>query len=265
MGKRFVRICLTVALCGLLETVSMGDEVVLPSQDSFHLILLAGQSNMAGRGDMEGPRVESNPQVLALDKEGRWVVAKDPLHWDKSVAGVGLGLSFAREYLKDHPGVTIGLIPAACGGSPISSWEAGAYFDQTDSHPYDDALKRVSRATQDGTLKGVLWHQGESDSHEGLSDLYEAKLEGLIKRFRVEWDREDLPVILGQLGQFEVKWGKHIEEVNRATKRVAKRLEHVGFVSSKNLESKGDALHFSSAALQEFGKRYYGRFKRASR
>ena len=46
------------------------------------------------------------------------LVQVDPVHWDKPSAGVGLARSFAVEYLKHHPGASVGFIPAACGGSP---------------------------------------------------------------------------------------------------------------------------------------------------
>ena len=92
----------------------------LPGKDDFHLFLLAGQSNMAGRGAIEAEDQVPHPRVLALNAAGEWVPAVAPLHWDKSVAGVGLGRSFGIALAEAEPDITIGLIPAACGGSPIA-------------------------------------------------------------------------------------------------------------------------------------------------
>jgi hypothetical protein len=217
---------------------------------------------MAGRGEVSGADRKVNPRILALNSDGEWQHAIDPIHWDKPVAGVGLARSFAEEYLKDHPGVTVGFIPAACGGSPISTWLPGAFFDQTNSHPYDDAISRTKNAVMSGALKGILWHQGESDCHPGLAEVYETALTELLARFRTELNAKNLPIVLGQLGQFEVSpWGEHTREVDAATQRIAAASTLVGFVSSEGLDCKDDGIHFDSAALHEFGKRYYAVFR----
>lgn len=191
--------------------------IKLPAKENFHLFLLAGQSNMAGRGIVTEEDKIIHPRILALSKEGKWVPAVDPIHYDKSVAGVGLGKSFALALVEKNPNITIGLIPAACGGSPISTWEPGGYHAQTKSHPYDDALTRTKRVLQVGTLKGILWHQGESDCKEGLALVYQDKLTALINRFRSEFKINDLPFIIGQLGQFpQSPWNEHKHVVNDA-------------------------------------------------
>ncbi|MBC2602229.1 hypothetical protein H5P30_10610 [Puniceicoccus vermicola] len=73
----------------------------------------------------------------------------------------------------------------------------GGYHDQTDSYPYDDAIVRMRLAMEMGTLKGILWHQGESDSRSGRAEEYEAHLRELFERFREEFDDPDLPILVG--------------------------------------------------------------------
>ena len=135
-------------------------------REKFHLFLLVGQSNMAGRGKVaEGDR-KPHPRVLMLSREKKWVPAVDPMHFDKPrMVGVGLGRTFGIAVAEGDPGIHVGLIPCAVGGSPIRSWEPGGYHGQTKSHPWDDSLARARAALRDGTLKGILWHQGESDSN----------------------------------------------------------------------------------------------------
>lgn len=232
----------------------------LTQKADLHLFLLAGQSNMAGRGTVaELTPAEAAPdqRILSLNTEMIWQPAVDPVHWDKSGAGVGLGKFFARVVADQAPGITIGLVPAACGGSPISVWEPGKFFDQTKSHPYDDALARARRAMQDGTLKAILWHQGESDAYPRSSGQYEQRLEALIARFRADLGAPELPFILGQLGQFPGRpWDEHRHEVDRASRAVAARLKNVRYVSSEELVATRDNLHFETAALRVFGHRY---------
>jgi hypothetical protein len=228
----------------------------------LHLFLLVGQSNMAGRGQVEPADRVPIPHVFSLDAHGEWVPAVDPLHWDKPIAGVGLARSFAVEYLKRHPGANVGFIPAACGGSPISTWLPGAYFDGTSSHPYDDALARARKALSRGTLKGILWHQGESDRSPSLAPHYEAALTDLIGRFRRELQAPGVPFVIGQLGQFAGAgpWDASGLEVDRAQRSVAVKVPFSAFVSSDQLTSHADNLHFDAASLREFGKRYAAAF-----
>jgi hypothetical protein len=233
----------------------------IPAKKNFHLFLLAGQSNMAGRGIIEDEDKVAHPRVLMLNEDREWVPAVAPIHFDKKVAGVGLGKSFAVTLAENNPDITIGLIPAACGGSPISSWEPGGYHHQTKSPPYDDAISRTRSALKDGVLKGILWHQGESDCKPGLSDVYQKKLAELIKRFRSDLRIKDLPVIIGQLGKFADKpWSAERIEVDKAHQSIARSMDGVGFVTSEDLTPNEDIVHFDTPSLRIFGKRYAQNF-----
>ncbi|MHC4626508.1 MAG: sialate O-acetylesterase [Planctomycetota bacterium] len=232
-------------------------QVRLPSRENFHLFLLAGQSNMAGRGIISAEDKEVHPRVFMLSKDGKWEPAIDPIHYDKKVAGVGLGKSFALSLAQINTDISIGLVPAACGGSPISSWEPGGYHDQTKSHPYDDAIKRVRHAMKDGAIKGILWHQGESDCTAGRAPEYEEKLRKLINRFRKVLNAGSVPFIIGQLGRFpERPWNDQKKLVNEAHISLSKEMPLVGFVSSDGLSCKQDKIHFDSDSLRRFGRRY---------
>jgi hypothetical protein len=230
----------------------------LPERARVHLFLLVGQSNMAGRGDIEPADKEPIANVVALDAAGEWVPAVEPLHWDKPSAGAGLGRAFAVEYAKTHPGITVGLIPAACGGSPIASWEPGKYFEDTKSHPYDDALARARRAMTSGSLQGILWHQGESDRSAERAPLHERALAALIDRFRHDLQAPSVPFVIGQLGQFPGAgpWDEFARAVDRAQRDVVARVPFTAFVSSDGLTSKPDNLHFDARSLRELGQRY---------
>lgn len=224
-------------------------------KDNFRLFLLAGQSNMAGRGEVTGADREPHPRILMLAKDGSWQPAVDPVHYDKKQAGVGLARSFAMELVARDENVVIGLVPAACGGSPISSWTPGGYHDQTDSHPYDDAIARTKRAMEDGTLAGILWHQGESDSRPQRAAHYKDRLIGLVSRFRSELG--DVPFIIGQLGRFQGKpWTDGRRQVDMAQREASVEIPLSGFVSSEGLTAKSDNTHFNRESLIEFGQRY---------
>lgn len=233
----------------------------LPS-GKVELFLLAGQSNMAGRGivgELSAEDAAPHARVWALNRDGAWQPAVDPVHWDKPGSGVGPGKFFGRIIAAREPGVIVGLIPTACGGSPISTWLPGVYWEQTKSNPWDDSIARAKRAMKDGTLKAILWHQGEGDSNAKNASLYEARLTDLIARFRKELNAPDLPFIIGQLGHFEAEgsaWSAAKTEVDRAQKAVAAKMPRVYFISSEGLVSRGDKLHFSTASQKVMGERY---------
>ena len=229
----------------------------LPDREHFHLFLLAGQSNMAGRGKVAEEDRVVHPRVFTLDKNNAWVPAVDPIHFDKSVAGVGLGRTFGITVADADPDICVGLIPCAVGGSPISSWQPGGYHEQTKSHPYDDARARVQVAMQRGTLLGILWHQGESDSNASKAAVYEEKLHALIARFRDEFGLPEVPFLAGQLGIFEERpWSDERRLVDAALRTLPEKVPHTAFVPSKGLRPNDDLIHFDAPSLREFGKRY---------
>ncbi len=265
MARRLLT--LVVLLPILACSFAMADDspgVKLPKKANFHLFLLIGQSNMAGRGKVADEDRVPNPRVLMLTKGNKWAAAVDPLHFDKpKIVGVGVGRTFGIEIASDDPDVTIGLIPCAVGGSPISSWEPGAFYRPTNSHPYDDALRRAKVALQAGTLKGILWHQGESDSKPPLAEAYEQKLHALIARLRNELHAASVPFIAGQLGQFEERpWDEHRKLVNAAHQSLSTKVARAAFVNSNGLAHKGDEVHFDAASYRELGRRYAAAYRK---
>jgi hypothetical protein len=230
----------------------------LPSKERFHLFLLVGQSNMAGRGIVTPDDKTPNPRVLTLNRAGEWEPAVDPIHFDKPAAvGVGLGRTFGIAIAEATPGVTIGLIPCAVGGSPIDAWQPGVFYPPTKSHPWDDALRRAKLALQFGTLKGILWHQGESDSNAALAPTYEAKLHDVIARLRTELRAPNAPFLAGQLGRFsDSPWSEFKQRIDEVHRSLPRKIPHTAFVSSEGLKHKGDKVHFDADSYRELGRRY---------
>lgn len=223
----------------------------LPAKEKFHLYLLIGQSNMAGRGKVDAESQPNDPRLLVFNREGKWAVAADPLHWDKPSAGVGLGLAFAKAMAAAQPGVTIGLIPCAVGGTPLKRWQKGGDL-------YEVAVARAKAASASGTLAGALWHQGESDSGKAdTASSYRERFEQMLKDLRADLGAKDLSVVAGELGEFHVKRvGANSQAINDALHAVAAALPRTACVDAKELKHGGDNLHFDAASLREFGRRY---------
>jgi len=227
------------------------------SRQKFHLYLLAGQSNMAGRGRVEEQDMQSHPRVFALNQEGQWQPAVEPLHFDKpKIVGVGPGLAFGKAMAEHKKRVRIGLIPCAAGGSPISSWTEGGYHNQTKSHPYDDALKRARIAMQSGVIKGIIWHQGESDSKPEQAKVHQAKLEELIDKFRRELGDDNLPFVVGKLGEFYVARNPNAKTINEILERIPLTVTNTACADSAGLTPKSDLVHFDAKSERALGRRY---------
>ncbi|HSC55503.1 MAG TPA: sialate O-acetylesterase [Phnomibacter sp.] len=220
----------------------------LPDSNT-HVYLLIGQSNMAGRGQVDAESKLIDPQIIMLDSKNNWVPATDPVHFDKPAAGVGPAISFAKQVKGNNKNIKVALVPCAWGGSPIRVWEPGArYFD---AHPYDDALARVKIAMQTGVLKGILWHQGESDNDSAKAVVYLQKLITLVNRLRSDLQMPNLPFVAGEIGYFN-----KVNFINKEINLLQQNLYNTAVVSAFGLEHKGDSLHFNTAAARELGKRY---------
>lgn len=236
------------------------------SGQSFHLFLLAGQSNMAGRGEVEPEDRVTHPRVWMFSKTEQWLPAIDPMHFDKPIAGVGPGRSFGIAVADADPGIHVGLVPAAVGGSSVTAWVPGAIHAETGARPYDEALSRARAAMSAGTFRAVLWHQGESDATTEGAPQYEARLRSVIARLRSELKNPSLPVLIGQLGRFAGNpWPASREQVDAVHRRLAVELTNVAFVSSEGLTDKGDGVHFNSAAARTLGRRYAEAYRNLTR
>ena len=262
-----LRLLAPTLVIGLCAGLGFAQSAPLPPKEKFHLFLLVGQSNMAGRGVITPADRQPHPRVLMLNQAGEWVPAVDPLHFDKpTIVGVGLGRTFGLQLAEANPGVTIGLIPCAVGGSPIDTWKPGVFYNATQSHPWDDALRRAKLALPSGTLKGILWHQGESDSSRELAPAYEEKLHDLIARFRAELRAPNVPFIAGQMGRFdESPWNEFKTLVDHAHRALPRKVPHTAFVDSESLKHKVDKVHFDADSYRELGRRYAAAYLRLAR
>jgi hypothetical protein len=229
-----------------------------PSPVNLDLYLLIGQSNMAGRGVIEDQDKEAHPRVWVLNKEKEWVPAKDPLHFDKPpLVGVGPGLTFGKTMAGDNRRVSIGLIPAAAGGSPITVWLEDQWFEATKSYPYREAIARAKAAMKNGTLKGIIWHQGESDSNDSLSVAqYKEKLTQLVSKIRTELNAPQVPFVAGELASFFVQRRPLARHINADVAGLKGRIQYFDIVTAEGLTHKGDTIHFDSQSARELGRRY---------
>ena len=234
-------------------------ERVVEAPDGMSLVLLIGQSNMAGRADI--PKEDRKPlaRALKLNRDDEWVPATAPFHFDRRTAGIGPANAFVKRYLAEHPKETVGIVPCAVGGSRSATWDAhgtgkvGANFRR--------ALKRAQVAKGKGRFVAILWHQGESDAGataEELKSHYPRRFADMIAAFRQEIG--DVPVVVGEIGRF---LPEAAAKVNPVLAALPKSVPNCRCVSSEGLTNR-DKWHFDLKSANELGDRYYAAFRELS-
>jgi Carbohydrate esterase, sialic acid-specific acetylesterase len=229
--------------------------IQLPTKEQLRIYLLMGQSNMAGRGNIGPEDKTPHPRVLMLETNNVWKSAIEPITKDRKTGlGAGPGLTFGKVMAEKNPGVIIGLVPCAVGGTPLIRWQKGGDL-------YSNAIVRAKLAMKDGTLSGVLWHQGENDSiHEADAQSYGKRLSEMIQDLRAELGQTNLPIVVGQIGEFlytrQENKTPYAKVVNGALLAIPQTVPFTACVKSEGLTAKADEVHFNTESQHEFGRRY---------
>lgn len=230
---------------------SSNDQNLVSTQpDNLDIYLLIGQSNMAGRADIESQdRDTLNGVFLYTGRDGdEWEKAANPLNKhssirkDISMQKLNPAYTFARDMAASASGKRIGLVVNARGGTSISLWELGSEY-------YKETVSRTKDAMKFGVLKGIAWHQGESDASK--YDSYTPKIIALIEAFRVEFNRPDLPVVVGQLSEDK----DSRVNFNKMIVQLPSKIKKVGVVPTEHT-STIDSTHFDSSSQRLLGERY---------
>ncbi|CAN6280502.1 unnamed protein product [Urochloa humidicola] len=240
----------------LIPAASMMVMADVPPSDKV-IFLLAGQSNMAGRGGVVANRWDGvvpwdcapSPAVLRLSPDLRWEPAREPLHQGIDAAnhavGVGPGMAFANAVLRSgRAGApVVGLVPCAVGGTRMADWARGTEL-------YGEMLRRARVALETGGRIGaLLWYQGESDTVR-WSDAaeYARRMGMLVRDLRADLAMPHLLVI--QVG-LASGLGHYTQVVRDAQKGI--KLRNVRFVDAIGLPLQDGHLHLSTQAQVQLG------------
>jgi hypothetical protein len=244
---------LSLILGGFVNCMaSLPDDLGVKNKQPLNLeiYLLIGQSNMAGRADIEIQDQDTLENVyLFTGISGKeWEKAANPLNKystvrkELSLQKLGPGYTFAREIAKARVGKQIGLVVNARGGTAISEWKPGTNL-------YNEAINRAKMAMKDGKIKGILWHQGESDATK--TEAYPEKIEELIQSLRTDLGIPDLPFVAGQLS--EDKPERHA--FNEMILTLPSLVSHTGTITTEGTTTM-ERTHFNSASQRLLGERY---------
>ncbi|HZJ08792.1 MAG TPA: sialate O-acetylesterase [Trueperaceae bacterium] len=150
------------------------------------LILVAGQSNAAGRGlpFPEGKEVAIDGVFMltegASSSDWHWVTAAEPTDTYPEAKQHSFLVRLGND-LKQATGRDVYLVQAAVGGKAMRYWLPGG-----SSGLFDNAFERAMFAADDLEMpvSAVAWYQGESDSQYAAErDLYTSRTRQVFEAF----------------------------------------------------------------------------------
>ncbi|KAF8643965.1 hypothetical protein HU200_066604 [Digitaria exilis] len=227
------------------------------------VFLLAGQSNMGGRGGATSgawdgvvpAECRPSPRILRLSPELRWEEAREPLHRGidlHNVLGVGPGMPLAHAVLRSRrlpPHAAVGLVPCAQGATPIADWARGTPLYERMITRATAAMAMPGPGHGDKKLAALLWYQGEADTISRQdAQRYTERMEALVRDVRRDLAMPGLLVI--QVG-LATGQGKFIDLVRDAQKRVS--LPNLSYVDAKGLPVASDYTHLTTQAQVKLG------------
>jgi len=254
-------------------------QTVAPDEN-FYIFLCFGQSNMEGAARPEaqdlaspGPRFLLMPAVdfpataqRAERKMGEWCEAVPPLCRPNN--GLTPADWFGRTLVASLPqNIRVGVIHVAIGGIKIEgfmpdeiaeyaktapSWMKGM-LEAYGNNPYERLVTLARKAQKDGVIKGVLMHQGESNTGD---PQWANKVQKVYDRLLgdLQLKPEEVPLLAGEVVQADGK-GQCIA-MNKQIQALPKTLHTAQVISSTGCTSGADNLHFDAAGYRELGCRY---------
>jgi hypothetical protein len=236
---------------------------VMPELDLF---LCIGQSNMAGRGEINPALGDLNPMsnVWLFDPGDGWETAVNPLNKhseirkELSMQKICPAYSFAGK-IAAETNRQIGLIVNARGGTVIESW----LKDSPDGY-YESSLRRALEAQKWGTFKAILWHQGEGNAGSEAKILaYPGQLKKMVADWRSDLKMPNLFFVAGELARWRNDPNSTVAQrnalFNAVIDTVSAYIPYASVATSEDLTPiNGDTTdpHFDRESQLKLGERY---------
>jgi Carbohydrate esterase, sialic acid-specific acetylesterase len=243
---------------------------------NFYVFLCLGQSNMEGFPGIpkQDKTVDHRFQVLAAvdfpnlgRKMGNWYDAIPPLC--RSSTGLCPADYFGRTMVANLPqSIRVGVVSVAVGGCKIELFDKDNFktyastappwmaniIKAYDGNPYQRLVDMARLAQKDGVIKGILLHQGESNTNDkAWPGKVKRVYDNLIKDLNLT--PESVPLLAGEV----VNADQHgvCASMNSIIATLPETIPNCYIISSKGCACRPqDHLHFTPAGYRELGKRY---------
>jgi lysophospholipase L1-like esterase len=163
--------------------------------------------------------------------------------------------------------IKVGLINVSIGGCKIELFQQESYQNYAatapgwmagtikayDGNPYQRLVDLAKLAQKDGVIKGILLHQGESNTND---KAWPTKVNGIYNNLLTDLSLKatDVPLLAGELVHADQAGA--CSSMNKIIDALPTTIPTAHVVSSKGCEARGDHLHFTAAGYRELGKRY---------
>ena len=210
------------------------------------VFILAGQSNMMGRGRTADlpEHLKQQPENISFYTHGRKSqIAKYNMF--------GPEVQFAHAMSQTFPNDKIVIIKSVASGSGITEWLPGSPL-------YQGLLRQVNFVTDPAktNLEAIIWMQGETDARNAeAAEKYEGNLKAFISNLRKDLKADHTPFILGRITQKDINFPME-KQVRAAQDKMAKELENTIVVSTDDLTKIYDKVHYDAKGLVELGRRF---------
>jgi len=261
-----------IAIAAFLASLSFVTKTLADPDPNFHIYLAFGQSNMEGNGPIESQdrTVDKRFKMLATvsgcnnRQAGNWYDATPPLA--NCNGKLGPVDYFGRTLVKKLPEeIRIGAVVVAVAGCDIQLFEKDNYrsYNQPDwmrgivqqygGNPYGRLIEMAKKAQKDGVIKGILLHQGETNSgQQNWPNRVKGVYENILKDLNLK--AEDVPLLAGEV--VTSAQGGQCGGHNAIIQKLPSVIKTAHVISAEGLKQQGDGLHFTSAAYRTFGERY---------
>ena len=255
------------------------------------IVLLAGQSNMAGAGNYDDLDLETKARIkevanrVTVDR-GTKNNALYPLsHYpNKRSEKYDFDKRFGPELLigltlaEKHPTQNYLLIKKSQGGTALyGAWnpdwtaekaQAVEKAKKQNIQLYKEhlinirqRLDRLKAAEKTYKIIGLVWMQGENDAaHEVSATSYEVNLKRLIEKYRTDLNVPNLPVVVGQINSHYGKFKKYGPTmVRKAMADVANSEEKVIMIPTTadapydDFPKHSDNVHYNAEGQRRLG------------
>lgn len=264
--KNLQKTALLMALLCLLNIAQAQDP-------NFHIYLCFGQSNMEGQGTIEAQdrTVDSRFRILqAVNCSGQtaanWRTATPPL--SRCNTGIGPADNFGRTMVAELPShIRVGIVHVAVAGCKIELFDKQNYASYTNGaeqwmkniineyggNPYARLVELAKIAQRDGVIKGILMHQGESNSGD---NQWPAKVRGVYTNLLTDLglSASEVPLLAGQV--VDAGQGGLTAGMNTTINALPNTIPTAHVISSSGCTAVSDRLHFTTAGYRLLGERY---------
>ena len=265
-----------IALLLVFASLVLSGTKVFSQDKNFHIYLCLGQSNMEGNARIQAQdTVDVDPRFRVLstvdcDKKGRtkgnWYTAVPPLC--RCNTGLTPADYFGRTLVANLPEkVKVGVINVAIGGCKIELFDKSNYqsyvatapswmigmINQYDGNPYARLVEMAKVAQKTGVIKGILLHQGESNTNDTLwTKKVKLVYDNLMKDLKL--NPKKVPLLAGELVNADQKGA--CASMNAIIATLPQVIPNAYVIPSAGCPGAPDRLHFTAEGYRELGKRY---------